>query len=861
MSRRATVGVVALATAAAVVSAPSSGAATSGVPSFSADSGGFHSVLAYGSGQTVNAADLAAYEATGQPPATFVNQTSLYNAVITRQPRNDADLVNYYKNSDFAVPTGSDVGSTETPTSGAVVIRDKTYSVPHIYGSTRAAAMYAVGYATAEDRLFLMDVIRRTAEGSTAELLGPTAVRDDSAALGQFDLSPAELEAEINRLPQEEGAEGRQALTDVQQYVAGINAYIDAARIDPSKMPAEYAALGTTPRAWTLADTAAEAYLLIAQFTVAGDGEQLQSDILARLQKRLGAKRGAQVYQDLRNFENSATPTTTSKSFPSDRTGRVDPRANARIDAGSITSRNAVVATQNPSPGAPTPLVSWARDLAAHGLQLPDEASNALLVEGRYSASGHPLAAMGPQVDYYSPEILDEYEVHAPGIDISGMSFPGASPYPLIGHGKGFAWTGTTALGDNADTFAEKLCTTDGSKPTTSSDHYLYKGRCVAFTHRDQVLQTPASPTDPTTRPEKVTLRTERSVHGPVFGFARVHGAPVALVRSTAVYGHGLRSVVAFELLAENKAATPQAFVADMHHFTGNENWFYVSSRHIGWLASGWFQRHAPGTDLEMPIWGTGQWDWKGFVPGTHNYTRQADPTKRAIAAHRKLTLAQVVGISGNASTQDLRGYVLPDLLSVLGPVTNATQRTLVTDLNRWRSTGAHRRDTRNSGYDDNSAAILVFDAWWRNVVHAVFDPVAGTAVMQLLQKDEDLVLDSRAVSSGFFDGWQSQLSGVLRKVRGVHDAANPRGTYCGNGTLSSCRAVLRKAFAAAVATVSKAQRTSNPAQWRKPVLCPGDKTPSCDENRPTTAGAVTTPSQPFENRGTFHQAVEITKD
>ena len=48
-------------------------------------------------------------------------------------------------------------------------------------------------------------------------------------------------------------------------------------------LPAEYAALGATPRPWTLGDTAAEAYLLIAQFTVAGDGEQFQSDILGRL--------------------------------------------------------------------------------------------------------------------------------------------------------------------------------------------------------------------------------------------------------------------------------------------------------------------------------------------------------------------------------------------------------------------------------------------------------------------------------------------------------------------------------------------------------------------------------------------------
>jgi hypothetical protein len=31
-----------------------------------------------------------------------------------------------------------------------------------------------------------------------------------------------------------------------------------------------------------------------------------------------------------------------------------------------------------------------------------------------------------------------------------------------------------------------------------------------------------------------------------------------------------------------------------------------------------------------------------------------------------------------------------------------------------------------------------------------------------------------------------------------------------------------------------------------------------CDANNPITAGAIDTPPQPFQNRGTFHQAVEV---
>jgi acyl-homoserine lactone acylase PvdQ len=115
------------------------------------------------------------------------------------------------------------------------------------------------------------------------------------------------------------------------------------------------------------------------------------------------------------------------------------------------------------------------------------------------------------------------------------------------------------------------------------------------------------------------------SVHGPVHDFATSGGHRYALVRSTAVNRHGVRSLVAFMTLAEGRVHTPQQFVATMHHYTGNENWFFVSKDHIGWLQSGWFPEHAAGTDLEQPIKGTGQWDWKGFDPKTQLFTRHAD--------------------------------------------------------------------------------------------------------------------------------------------------------------------------------------------------------------------------------------------
>ncbi|MCU1602298.1 MAG: pacB3 [Frankiales bacterium] len=808
-------------------------------PAFVRGASGFHSVLAYGQGEATTAVSLAQNEANGTVPESFTSAAKIYNRVITTQPK--GDLQNYYRDSDFAQITG------DTETIGdAKVVRDARYHVPHIYGTTRSGAMYATGYVTAESRLFLMDVLRRTSEGSLAELLGPDQVPADAAALGQFDLSPEALTAEIEALPKDEGSAGARALADFKQYVAGINAFIDATKTNPTLLPAEYPALGALPRAWTLADSAYVGYLLIAQFTVFGDGEFLQSDIKAKLAKKLGAAKAQKVYDDLRNLENAAAPVTADKAFPSDRPAK-GPSSAVKLDAGSVTPRNAVAST-TPGVGVPGAFPAFSTDLASHGLTLQHHASNALLVTAKHSEDGHALAAMGPQVGYYSPEILVEYEVHAPGLNSSGMSFPGASPFPLIGHAADFAWSGTTANGDNADTFAEELC--------QDEDHYLYKGTCIAFTHRDQVIQTPISPTSvPPTVPEQVTLRTMDSVHGSVHDFATSGGKKYALVRSTAVSGHGVRGLVAFMLLAEGKVHTPQQFVATMHHYTGNENWFFVSKDHIGWLQSGWFPQHAPGTDLENPIKGTGQWDWKGFNPTTKLFTRHADsfnptaidpaqgylsswnnkgapgwraapgiwsygrihrdmllrdPTVAAIQAGKRLSLSDIVGISGNASTQDLRGVqVLPDLLAALGP----TSDPVVAKLRAWVASGAHRRDTNGDNVYENSAAVAVFDAWWRATVHGLFDGQVGADVVTQLQGGIDLVLDGRAVQTGFYDGWYGQVSDVVRGALGKQK--QPSALRCGTGTLASCRAQLTVALHKAEAQVTKAQGTSSIAAWK----------------------------------------------
>src|SRR2546423_7371284 len=140
--------------------------------------GGFRSVLAQGEGQSVNAADLAAYEASGNPPDTFTNQQPLYVGIMPHAGTLQApDLDVYYKDTRFGSMPGG-VASVDTPRPGVQIFRDRDYGMAHIYGDTRQDLMFGAGYATAQERLFLIDALRDTPPGNLAEVTGGSAASD-----------------------------------------------------------------------------------------------------------------------------------------------------------------------------------------------------------------------------------------------------------------------------------------------------------------------------------------------------------------------------------------------------------------------------------------------------------------------------------------------------------------------------------------------------------------------------------------------------------------------------------------------------------------------------------------------------------
>ena len=121
------------------------------------------------------------------------------------------------------------------------IIKDK-WGIAHIYAGNQNDLFFAQGFNVASDRLFQLEVWRRQATGTLAEILGPRALkRDIGARLLRF-------RSDIKREMAFYHPNGEDIIT---AFVKGINAYIDLTRKTPDLLPLEFRLLGIRPGHWT----------------------------------------------------------------------------------------------------------------------------------------------------------------------------------------------------------------------------------------------------------------------------------------------------------------------------------------------------------------------------------------------------------------------------------------------------------------------------------------------------------------------------------------------------------------------------------------------------------------------------------
>jgi len=889
--------------AALALAAPVASAGPTPEPFGTNDFGGFRNILPPGTNGRDNAAEAAAFEARGTRPPHNDDQLAMYRDLIFAAPHlRSADIPRFFKDATFGVPPGQ-TESTESPRPDVTITRDKAFGVPHIYGSTREGAMFGEGYAAAEDRLFFIDVLRHAGRAELSSFVGGAEGNRamDRSVWQNAPYTEPDLQAQIDRFPLLYGAQGRQLSTDLENYVAGINAYITQAKGNPLLMPVEYAAINRPqgPDPWKGTDVIATAALIGGIFGKGGGAELSWGELMQNLQRRFGAQRGAAAFLDFRSPDDPEAPTTErGHRFPY-RTipRRAAPGSVALPDPGSVRRASVVTASSGSNGGAPAlPGLPGVQGLPG-ALAFPHSESNALLVSARKSRSGHPEVVFGPQVAYFAPEILMEQDVHAPTIDANGAAFPGTNLYTQLGRGRDYAWSATSAGQDIVDTFAVDLCDPSGARPAPDSTFYRFRGRCLPMEMLRRTNSYAPSAADQTP-PGSETLTTARTKMGLVIARARLHGRPVAYTSLRSTYFHEVDSARGFSDFNDPaKMRNPRAFQLAASKIGFTFNWFYTDDKHIAYFNSGSNPVRAQGTNPLFPV--SSRFEWSHFNPdlNTAAYTpfsqhpqtidqdlitswnnKQApgynapdtDATytpiyrsqslderlRRATAGTRKASLSDVVNAMGDAGTVDLRGsQVLPYVLRILGHPRDPALREAISTLTDWTHRGAHRRDFNRDGRYDQASAVRIMDAWWPRLVRADFGSTLGGPLLDQLEGldpiDNPPHNGGDRLGSAYDVGFYGHVQKDLRRLLRLPERGRYSRAYCGGGSLTRCRADL-------AASLQAALREPAAQTYPADADCKAGDPVCYDEIRFRALGAITQPLIPWINRPTFQQVVEI---
>ncbi|MSQ94530.1 MAG: penicillin acylase family protein [Gemmataceae bacterium] len=289
-----------------------------------------------------------------------------------------------------------------------VRIQRDRWGIAHVHADNELDAFFGFGYATAQDRLFQLDYLRRKARGRLAEILGPEALESDvlyrTIGLSQI------AEKELPTLP----ASVRDLLS---AYVAGINALMEESR---SCLPIEFDLLGYTPEPWRETDS----LVIIGEFRWYLTG---RFPVLAIPEL---VKRAVGDGSLLREF-TLAEADEESIVHP----GEYAPAAKAQ---------------GRPSLG-----------LAASTSGDAGGGSNNWVLDGYRTDSGKPIVSNDPHIPYYAVSIWHEIHIHGGALNVAGVALAGM-PGIMIGRNEQVAWGITNNICSQRDLYQEK---TDPAHP------------------------------------------------------------------------------------------------------------------------------------------------------------------------------------------------------------------------------------------------------------------------------------------------------------------------------------------------------------------------------------------------------------
>jgi penicillin amidase len=334
----------------------------------------------------------------------------------------------------FAARSLPDYDATHrTPglTAPVEIVRDNA-NVPHVFGETDADVFYALGFAHAQDRMWQMLMLRRTAQGRLSEVFGPRTL-DTDELMRRLDLYGAAVASVPDQSP---GA--RAAL---EAYAAGVNAWLGEVNEGARGRGApEMWIFNHAVSPWAAADSIAIVKLMALQLQ-----NQIGREVLrARVSLMLDDGRVADILPDAPGPGVAALPRYSS------------------LVPGAPRYAETMPPPDDPFwPVAPPPLAG---------------ASNAWAAAPARSAAGSTLLANDPHLGLTAPSTfyLARLELSTGGV--IGATIPGV-PAILAGRSAEIGWGITSAYLDDADVYVEEVDPTDATRYRTPDGWTSFEAR------------------------------------------------------------------------------------------------------------------------------------------------------------------------------------------------------------------------------------------------------------------------------------------------------------------------------------------------------------------------------------------------
>ncbi|MFK7731966.1 MAG: penicillin acylase family protein [Pseudomonadales bacterium] len=585
------------------------------------------------------------------------------------------------------------------------IIRDE-YGTAHVYGNTVYDVFYGYGYAVAQDRLFQMDMARRSAVGTVAEVLGADYADFDEQTRHLF--SPQSIRDQLSAL-------GEDDLAVFEGYAAGMNAWL--ARINEQRstlLPLEFSEYDFEPGEWSAYDVAMVFVGTMVNRFGDYNTELDNARILSLLAKAHGAETAKSIFDDLNPRYTEGTPTSISSS------DWQMPQVSNKASSHHLVSEYASTVQTSPS------------DIAT-GF------SNCFVLGPDKASGANSILVNGPQFGWYVPAYVYSIGLHGAGFDIVGNT-PFAYPVILFGHNADIAWGSTWGAGDIVDLFELTL-------NPENTDQYWYEGEYRDFEQRTETIAVLGSDS------REITVR--RSVHGQVTHFDAENG--VAYAKRRAWDGTELQSMLAW--MHSGRASTPQEWLEYADDAALNINWYYADRKgNIAYAFVGHYPERSAGADNRFPSNGDGSGNWgetqsfsknphkvnpeSGYIANWNNKPAQGvlnpdefwyswstadrvDYLHTAIDAQDKMTPEQAWDVVEGSSYGDINiRYFLPLIETAAQQHSNSSVRSAQQLLSAWDK---HSRDADGDGFYDGPGTLL-FQTFLQQLLKDVLEDDLGEA-------------------------------------------------------------------------------------------------------------------------------------